>query len=366
MTNIDDSNTTPPGYWFGELNGRLRDRMRDELHDLDLGRRGWRILHALADGPATAEDLAATLPRHGRRAYGPDDDVHHRPRSSGHQSEHPEGESDHDTHASAAGRREWRGHPDWMLREWERRQEMYRAWMEHDREHPHPDPRDHREHDEHNDDHEHEHHEHEHEHDNHEHDEHHGEHWHHHQHDHHADGHGSQHAFERGFERGFVRGFERGAPFGAGRFAAGGFGPGRFGHGPHGRAHDSGYGHGYTPGFGRPPFAGRGRCRDHVRGSVDRVLADFVERGWVWFDGDAATLTDEGRAAHDAAFERIRAVRASLTEGIDPADLATTLATLEAMARNLGWTPEAETAEEEVPPTGASDGETRSDDPATD
>ncbi|MCB2462684.1 hypothetical protein KQ705_15635, partial [Listeria monocytogenes] len=69
MTNIDDSNTTPPGYWFGELNGRLRARMRDALHDLDLGRRGWRILHTLADGPATAEELAAALPRHGRRGH---------------------------------------------------------------------------------------------------------------------------------------------------------------------------------------------------------------------------------------------------------------------------------------------------------
>ncbi len=97
------------------------------------------------------------------------------------------------------------------------------------------------------------------------------------------------------------------------------------------------------------------------------MLADFVERGWVWFDGDTATLTDEGRAAHDAAFERIRTLRASVSAGIDPADLATTLATLEAMARNLGWTPPAAEATADGSADGEAPGaETRSDDPATD
>jgi hypothetical protein len=371
MTDIDDSNDTPPTFWFGELNGRLRDRMRDELHDLDLGRRGWRILHTLADHPATADDLAASLPRHGRRG---------RPRP----------EADHRTDpgtgsASESGGREWRGRPDWMRREWERRQEMYRAWMEHDRRRPQPDPHGEQEHTEHN---EHEHHEHEHEHEHYEH-----EHEHRHEHHrgsndpgrdrhhdhHHAGGHESQQAFERGFERGFVRGFDRGLPGGAGRFGhgafGGGFGAGRFGHDPHGQAH--GYGYGYGPGHGHATFPGRpGRrgCRDHLRAGIDRILADFVERGWVWFDGDTATLTDEGRTAHDAAFERIRALRRSVTEGIDPADLATTMATLEAMARNLGWTPAAEGADGTDTPDGTegtdstdtSDGGSRSDDPATD
>ncbi|WP_426625663.1 hypothetical protein ACPPVW_06280 [Leifsonia sp. McL0607] len=407
MTNIDDSNTTPPGYWFGELNRRLRDRMRDELHDLGLGRRGWRILHTLADRPTTPEDLAATLPRHGH-AGPPDPGERHD--GPGADRRNPEGDregadpgTDRGTgSAAASGRREWRGHPDWMRREWERRQEMYRAWMEHDRQHPHPDPRDHHEHgveheQEHGHDHEHDAgHEHDHEHDaGHKHEHEHGrgddhdahpEHDHHGEHDHEhgprSGGHGSQQAFERGFERGFVRGFERGTPFGPGRFGPGGFGPGgfgpgRFGHGPYGQGHGNGYGHGYgygfSPVYGHAPFSGRGGCHEHIRAGVDRVLADFVERGWVWFDGDTATLTDEGRAAHDAAFERIRALRASVSEGIDPADLATTLATLEAMARNLGWTPPADALDSEAPGTEApaeqtpsSDGEARSDDPATD
>ena len=50
-----------------------------------------------------------------------------------------------------------------------------------------------------------------------------------------------------------------------------------------------------------------------------------------------AELTPEGRAAHDAAFARIRTY-ASVADGISDEDYATTMATLEAMARNLGWT----------------------------
>ena len=137
MTPIDDSNTndsenTPPGYWFGELNARLRDRMRDELHELDLGWRGWRILHTLAAGPATADELAAALPHRGRRGRGrafgtgPED-----ARLAGARAADGDADAQQRTDAASAPR-EWRGHPDWMRREWERRQQMYRAWMEHD------------------------------------------------------------------------------------------------------------------------------------------------------------------------------------------------------------------------------------------
>ena len=92
----------------------------------------------------------------------------------------------------------------------------------------------------------------------------------------------------------------------------------------------------WSPRWPRPPWWPRRNRRGH---RIQRVLADFVERGWVWFDGDRATLTDEGRAAHDAAFERVETVRAELVNGIPEADYATTMATLEAMARNLGWRP---------------------------
>ncbi|MEY9952370.1 hypothetical protein [Leifsonia sp. EB34] len=391
MTTIDDSNThdsnthvssdTPPTFWFGEISARLRARTRDELHALDLGRRGWRVLHTLADGPATADELYASLPHRGRRGGHP---FGGRPADAGRPGEadaRPDGEtaSGDETHPAARSR-EWRGRPDWMRREWERRQQMYRAWMEHDSargqggpqapdepgrsgyaqdrgepEHEHEHDHDHSEHEHDHDHSEHDHHGHDHDHD--------GQGHNHHQHDNnshhhpHPDHHGHEQAFERGFERGFLRGVERGGPyghgshgFGPGGFGYGGYGPGRYGRGfgpgpfAAGRFGSDASGHDH-PGHGRPAFAGRHGFDGGCRGGVDRILADFVERGWVWFDEDRATLTDEGRAAHDAASERVNAVRATVAEGIDPADLATTLATLEAMARNLGW----------VPPSGQTD-----------
>src|SRR3954447_18954907 len=62
MANVDDSTQTPPGYWFGVIEGRLHERMREALVDLGLRRGSWRILHSLADGPASAEELAERLP----------------------------------------------------------------------------------------------------------------------------------------------------------------------------------------------------------------------------------------------------------------------------------------------------------------
>ncbi|MFE4468062.1 hypothetical protein ACFRFH_04515 [Leifsonia sp. NPDC056824] len=383
MTTIDDSNThdssdTPPYFWFGEISGRLRARTRDELHELDLGRRGWRVLHTLADGPATADELYAALPHRGRRGgtFGGRPTRADRPAEADVRADGdaPSGEQAH----AAAAPREWRGHPDWMRREWERRQQMYRAWMEHDSARAQAGPHDHDGHDHHGPDHGghahgdeqqghdsygpdhgdahqvHDGHDHSDDHQGHDHD-------HHHEHDDHShhDHHGAEQAFERGFERGFVRGVERahaGHGFGPGGFGYGGFGPGRYGrgYGP-GRFGPDAWAHEHS-GHGRPPFAGGHGFDGRCRGGVDRILADFVERGWVWFDGDRATLTDEGRAAHDGAAERIRTARATASEGIDPADLATTLATLEAMARNLGWTPNAQEAEESATTTDTEEG----------
>src|SRR3954465_10543323 len=67
MANIDDSTQTPPGYWFGVIEARLHERMRDALSDPGLRRGSWRILHTLADGPASAEELAERLPHGDQR-----------------------------------------------------------------------------------------------------------------------------------------------------------------------------------------------------------------------------------------------------------------------------------------------------------
>ena len=303
MTNIDDSTQTPPGYWFGVIEGRLHERMRDALADLGLRRGSWRILHTLADGPATTEELAERLP-HGDGGQG-----------AGRQPGHDRRNAF--THGYRRG-----AHPGW--RSQEPRDEQPSA-PEGGRprpdahEHPHADTHGHspegREHDD--------------------------------AHGHHHHG-GPGGGFEQAFERGYVRGFDRGFAFGAvrgghpvGPFAGHGYGYGPF---PGGHAYGAFPGRPFPGGYGYGPFPGgdpaqRGH-RGHRRGHrIQRVLAEFVERGWVWFDGDRATLTDEGRAAHDRAFERVQTVRAELANGIAEGDYAVTMATLETMARNLGWRP---------------------------
>lgn len=378
MADIDDSTQTPPGYWFGEIEGRLNERMRSALADLGLRRGGWRILHTLADGPATPEELAERLPHGGDRGYGRGYRRSDRGDRSG---------------AGLRGREHGYGHG-------------FRAgWRG-------PEPRDERpagapeavgEYGEHG---EHRHHDH---HDGH--------------HDHGDHPHDGHEAFERGYERGFDRGFAFGAarshgfggpfpaPYGGGHHPGGPYGtpfPGPYGRG-HGFGHPFpgghgfggpaaysfddepvGYtrggpfpggpfpgGYGFGPGRGGAPFGDDGRRqhgRQHQhpmdrderrarRGAhrIHRILAEFVERGWVWFDGDRATLTDEGRAAHDSAFERVQAVRTELANGIPEADYATTLATLEKMARNLGWQPTGSTGaahqEESADQEGSAGGE---------
>ena len=363
MTNIDDSTQTPPGYWFGVIEGRLHERMREALADQGLRRGGWRILHALAEGPASAAELGEKLPHRGDRGR----DRHHDGDRNHKRDRHRDhgGDSDRDSAAySEAAERDERadGH------EYARRAHgcehhthgggygygAYGAYGHHGYGqrhgdarygdarygdprpgftpggHSHPgwrgqEPRDERPagpspeqggaHEHHGDDprgdqrgH----------------------------HDHH--GHDHPNAFERGYERGFDRGFafgtvRAGHPFAAYPPHVGGPFPG--GYPFPGPARDFGgpWGHRHHP-FDRDRRGGRrGAHRIH------RVLAEFVERGWAWFDGDRATLTDEGRAAHDEAFTRVQAVRAELANGISEQDYATTMSTLETMARNLGWQP---------------------------
>jgi hypothetical protein len=344
MTSIDDSTHTPPGYWFGVIEGRLHQRMRDTLADLGLRRGGWRILHTLADGPATVDELADKLPhgdrKPGRPSFGDFGGgrgrAHGYGRHPGWRSQEPRDERafadrSGDEQVGLRGQEQEHGRDHGQGFDHDRsrdhghdfdRDRNHRHDFDHDRSRDHdPDER------------------------------------HHHGGHHHG---GKEHAFERGYERGFDRGFALGAlrgphipsPWGAPWAAAH---PGASWPAPHpgapwspgygqpGRPHPGfGYGHAHLHGWQPAPDgrSHRGPDRDRRRAHrIHRTLADFVERGWVWFDGDRATLTDEGRAAHDAAFERVQAVRAELVDGIPEADYATTMATLEAMARNLGWRP---------------------------
>lgn len=66
-------------------------------------------------------------------------------------------------------------------------------------------------------------------------------------------------------------------------------------------------------------------------------LAELVESGWLVLDGDVYALTATGASA----FERLRLVvdaqRARLADGLTEEQYAQTVASLERMARNLGW-----------------------------
>ncbi|WP_200847202.1 MarR family winged helix-turn-helix transcriptional regulator [Microbacterium sp. 18062] len=67
-----------------------------------------------------------------------------------------------------------------------------------------------------------------------------------------------------------------------------------------------------------------------------KKLRSLRDRGWIAEVDGAWTLTDEGRAAKDRLAEKIAEVRDEVAAAVSPEDLATTLASLEAIARRLG------------------------------
>ena len=67
-------------------------------------------------------------------------------------------------------------------------------------------------------------------------------------------------------------------------------------------------------------------------------LRGLEERGWVEEAGDGTwTLTDEGRAAKERLGAVVDGIRSRVAGAVSPEDFATTLASLEAIARELGW-----------------------------
>ena len=67
-------------------------------------------------------------------------------------------------------------------------------------------------------------------------------------------------------------------------------------------------------------------------------LRNLAERGWVEEQGDGTwALTDEGRAAREQLGEIVDGIRSRVADAVSPEDYATTMASLEAIARELGW-----------------------------
>jgi DNA-binding MarR family transcriptional regulator len=81
------------------------------------------------------------------------------------------------------------------------------------------------------------------------------------------------------------------------------------------------------------------RLRPFLAGDATTVreIADLIERGWVEGTGTYA-LTDVGADAFRSLLDRVSADRARTMDGITAEEYATTVRTLERVARNLGWT----------------------------
>ena len=68
---------------------------------------------------------------------------------------------------------------------------------------------------------------------------------------------------------------------------------------------------------------------------TDPAPSECAERGWI--AGAPPVLTDAGREARDRLEVQVRALRERVAGSVSAEDFATTLRSLEAIARELGW-----------------------------
>ena len=66
-------------------------------------------------------------------------------------------------------------------------------------------------------------------------------------------------------------------------------------------------------------------------------LDELMDSGWVLAGDGRFTLTERGQSAHDGLAEVVTELRVTLVADISEADQDQAAATLERMARNLGW-----------------------------
>lgn len=77
-------------------------------------------------------------------------------------------------------------------------------------------------------------------------------------------------------------------------------------------------------------------------GSAAEHLTELIESGWVDATPGGYELTERGSTAFTRLSDVVDQVRSTLAGDIAEDEYATTLRTLEAMARNLGWSPSEE------------------------
>jgi len=78
------------------------------------------------------------------------------------------------------------------------------------------------------------------------------------------------------------------------------------------------------------------RMSEKLAARPERVQP-LVERGWVEGSAGAWRLTEVGEAARASLHERVSSLRARVAGAVSPEDFATTIGSLEAIARELGW-----------------------------
>ncbi|WOF22818.1 hypothetical protein N8K70_15700 [Microbacterium betulae] len=68
-----------------------------------------------------------------------------------------------------------------------------------------------------------------------------------------------------------------------------------------------------------------------------RRIEALTDRGWATRTDGEWTLTDDGRAAVERLTAKVAGVRERVSGAVPPEELTTTIASLEAIARELGW-----------------------------
>lgn len=76
---------------------------------------------------------------------------------------------------------------------------------------------------------------------------------------------------------------------------------------------------------------------DDAEPTTRPVVDDLIARNWATMPAGQARLTPEGEALFDRLLREVSEHRAMLVAGITPDDYATTIAVLQRMAHNLGW-----------------------------
>ncbi|MFI2705266.1 MarR family winged helix-turn-helix transcriptional regulator [Cellulosimicrobium composti] len=86
------------------------------------------------------------------------------------------------------------------------------------------------------------------------------------------------------------------------------------------------------------PFTGAGGAGHGGASAVAAEIDDLVRRGWVSRGADGAlSVTVAGNHAYHDLLDAVSLSRERVAEGISREEYARTVATLERMARNLGW-----------------------------